>query len=186
MARCGPGAFVEIPGQKTEKRYFPVLKALLGGKSGRPKSFSPKLRNFFYVFRFGRPDPQGQEIAKYWFFRPFWPRTALGTERNSGRKTEKHNFPVLEALLGGGSSRPKSFSPKLRIFFTFSFWPLGQPDPQGREITKCEIAKSLGHFGPRQPLALREIPGQKRKSTTSRVQLVGYQKDGNTHPSARS
>ena len=63
-------------GRKKEKLNFPVLGALLVGKSGRPKSFSPKLRNFYF---FGRPDPQGREIAKYWGFGPFWPRTALGT-----------------------------------------------------------------------------------------------------------
>ena len=33
----------------------------------------------FYVLRFGRPDPQGRKIAKYGYFRPFWPRTAFGT-----------------------------------------------------------------------------------------------------------
>ena len=33
----------------------------------------------FYILRFGRPDPHRQEIAKYGGFRPFWPRTALGT-----------------------------------------------------------------------------------------------------------
>ena len=53
--------------------------------------FLPEVAQLSYVFRFGRPDPQGREITKYWFSRPFWPRTALGT--NSGRKTEKHNIP---------------------------------------------------------------------------------------------
>ena len=33
----------------------------------------------FLHLRFDRPDPQGREIAKYGGFRPFWPRTALGT-----------------------------------------------------------------------------------------------------------
>ena len=65
-----------------------------------------------------------------------WPVLALGTQRNSGpgRETQKCNFPVLEALLRGKSSRPKSFSQKLRNFFhTFRF---GRPDPQGRKIAK--------------------------------------------------
>ena len=52
------------PGRKTAKRNFPELGALLGGKSVRPKSFSPKLRNFFFIFRFGRTDLNGREIAK--------------------------------------------------------------------------------------------------------------------------
>ena len=34
---------------------------------------------FFFVLRFAQPDPQGQEIAKYEYDRPFWPRTDLGT-----------------------------------------------------------------------------------------------------------
>ena len=33
----------------------------------------------FYRSRFARPGLQGREIAKYGYFRPFWPRTALGT-----------------------------------------------------------------------------------------------------------
>ena len=35
------------PGRQTRKRTFLVLGALFGGKSGRPKSFSSKVRNFF-------------------------------------------------------------------------------------------------------------------------------------------
>ena len=81
LARSGPWARREIlsPGGKHQKHNFPVLGTLLVKKSGRPKSFCPKLRFLFYIFRFGRPDPHRQEIAEYWFFRPFWPRTALGT-----------------------------------------------------------------------------------------------------------
>ena len=49
----------------------------------------------FYILCFALPDPQGREIAKYGDFRPFWPRTAFGTQRNHGRglKTEKTRFP---------------------------------------------------------------------------------------------
>ena len=47
------------PGSKTEKRDFPDLGALLGGKSDRPKIFSQKWRNFFTFCVLGR------EIAKY-------------------------------------------------------------------------------------------------------------------------
>ena len=66
-------------GRKTEKHNFPVLGALLGGQSGRPKSLSPEMSQLFYILCFGRPDPQRREIAMYWGFRPFWPRTAFGT-----------------------------------------------------------------------------------------------------------
>ena len=53
------------------------LGGLLGGKFVRPKTFSPKLRNFFTFCILA--DPHGREIAKYWVFRHFWPRAALGT-----------------------------------------------------------------------------------------------------------
>ena len=48
------------------KRNFPMLGALVGGKPSRPKSLSPKFRSLFTFLRFGRPDPHGREIAKYW------------------------------------------------------------------------------------------------------------------------
>ena len=115
---------------ETDKRNFPVLEVLLGRKSGR---FLPEIAQPFYGLRFGRPDPHGQEIAKYLVFGPFWPRTALGTKRNSGRKTEKRNFPVLEALWGGAESgHPKIFSPKLRNFFTLSV--LADRTPRGEKL----------------------------------------------------
>ena len=49
------------------------------------------------ILHFDRPDPHGRENAKYEDFRPFWPRTAVGTWRNPGPrpKTENRNFPVL-------------------------------------------------------------------------------------------
>ena len=63
------------PGPKTEKRNFPEL----GGLLGAPQKFLSKSAQLSYILHFGRPDPHGREIAKYWFSRPFWPRTALGT-----------------------------------------------------------------------------------------------------------
>ena len=80
-------------GPKTEKCNFPELGALLGGKSIRPKRFLPKSAQLLDCLCFGRPDPQGQEITKYVFFRHFWPRAALGTWRYSGANTEKHRQP---------------------------------------------------------------------------------------------
>ena len=73
-------------------------------------------------------------------------------------KTEKRNFPELEALLRKNSSRPKIFSPKLRNFFTFSVLTDRTPGDRNREILVY--------------LAVREIPGEKRKKKNSRVQLV--------------
>ena len=109
--------------------------------------------NFFFGWT-----PTWSETVIYWGFGPFW---AAGTQRNSeNRKTQ---FRGLGALLGGKSVCRKKFSQKLRNFFTFCV--VGQPDPQGRESQNTGL---LGPFGPGQPLALREIPGGKQKSTTSR------------------
>ena len=47
------------PGQKTRKRNFPVLGALLGGDSGRPKKFSPKFRAFCTVYVSADQTPAG-------------------------------------------------------------------------------------------------------------------------------
>ena len=47
-ASFGPRALREIQGPG-RKHNFPELRALLGGKSVRPKSFSPKVRNVLTV-----------------------------------------------------------------------------------------------------------------------------------------
>ena len=82
-----------------------MLGALLGGKSGRPKSFSPKLRNFFYILCFGRPDPQGREIAKYGVLGHFGLGRPLalreipgGKQKNTNRhiETEKRETNPLQ------------------------------------------------------------------------------------------
>ena len=134
-----------------KKRNFPAL--------GVPKSKKTSYHAIrdgcpqpVYILRFGRPDPHGQEIAKYGYFRPFWPRTALGTYGNpgAGPKTEKCNFLVLGALFGKTSGRPKSFSPKVRNFFTFYVFADGSPTGE-----KSQNTGVLGHFGLGRPLALR-------------------------------
>ena len=81
----------------------------------------------------GRTDPHGREIARYWFSRPLWPRTAFGTGRNSRRKPERRNFPVLGALLGG-IRLPTQFlleNPQLLCVQHFFC-----PHPHGQEIAK--------------------------------------------------
>ena len=87
LARFGLGRLQKFRARrKKQKCNYPVLEALFGGKSVRPESFSPKLCNSFLPFPLwpaGRP-------GKYWL--GLGPRTALGTQRNSGRKTEKTQF----------------------------------------------------------------------------------------------
>ena len=64
---------------ENRKTQFPGAGGTFGGEIRPPQNFLPEIAQLFYTFRFGRPDPQGREIAKCWFFRPFWPRTALDT-----------------------------------------------------------------------------------------------------------
>ena len=56
-------------GLKIEKHNLPALE-VPKSKTGNTLS-GMVVRNFFYILRFARPDPQGWEIAKYWFFCPF-------------------------------------------------------------------------------------------------------------------
>ena len=64
---------------KNGKTRFPGPRGTFGGGNRPPQKFLPKIAHLFYNLRFGRPDPQGREIAKYRFSGPFWPRAALGT-----------------------------------------------------------------------------------------------------------
>ena len=70
-------------------------------------------RDFFFFSR----TPRWSQSVIYWGFGLF---CAAGTYRNFGprSKTEKRNFPELEALLGKKSVHPKSFSQKWHNFFT--------------------------------------------------------------------
>ena len=77
-------------------------------------------------------------------------------------KTEKHNFPVLGALLEKKYGDPKSCSPKVRNFFTFYVLA----DRMGR---KSQNTGFLCHFGLGRPLAL-EIRGGKQKNTNSHIE----------------
>ena len=72
----------------------------------------------------------------------FWPVLALGTWKNSRRKTRKCHFPVLGALLWGKSGRPTSFSPKLRNLFILSVLAEKRPT-----CGKSQNTGGLGHFG---------------------------------------
>ena len=73
-ARFGAQALEEIqgPGRKQKNIVFPELGALLGGGIRPPQTFLSEFAHLFYILGFGRPDPHGRKIAKYWFFRPFW------------------------------------------------------------------------------------------------------------------
>ena len=84
------------PGPKSEKNANCWCKGSQNKKNVTMLS-GMDVRNPSNVLRFGRPEPQGWEIAKYRDFRPFWPRTAFGIEKNPGHRleTEKRDFLVL-------------------------------------------------------------------------------------------
>ena len=69
---------------ENRKTQFPGPGGTFRGEIRPLQKFLPEIAQFFYVLCFGRPDPHRREIAKYWGFRHFWTRTALGTQRNSG------------------------------------------------------------------------------------------------------
>ena len=47
------------------KNAISQVPGALSGKNPDASKVSPRKCAFFYIFRFGRPDPHGQEIAKY-------------------------------------------------------------------------------------------------------------------------
>ena len=63
-----------------------------GPKSGKHK-FLVSARKCAIILTFSVFADRTPTGAKYGGFRPFWPKTALGTQRSSRRKTEKHKQP---------------------------------------------------------------------------------------------
>ena len=89
-------------------------------------------------------------MAKYGIFRPFGPKTALGTERNPrlGPKSENRNFPVL-----GVPKREKqstTLSGMVVRNCVASSYILANRSPMGGKPRNTGIS---GHFGPVLPLA---------------------------------
>ena len=126
-----------------------------------PRCLGMVSRNFprRHFFQSGSP-PAGNSDLVVFSGGLFW---AFGTWRSSGpgRKTRKRNFPVLEALFFWSES-PERFSSKHRNFFTFHVLA-----DQTRADGKSRTEGYRFHFGPGQPLALRAVPGGKRKNATS-------------------
>ena len=65
------------PGPKTIKHNFPGLGALLGGKSGRPQSFSLKVRNFLTFHILADRTPTGGKRPNTGLGHPLAPRETL-------------------------------------------------------------------------------------------------------------
>ena len=90
-AKTGKLQFRDAEGPEMKKKSYQAIR------DGCPQ--------LFYFYLVANRTPRGREIAKYGYFRPFWPRTALGTQRNPGHglETENRNFPAL----GGPKSKTK-------------------------------------------------------------------------------
>ena len=114
-------------------------KSQFPGAEGPEKKCYHDIRDvcprLFYTLPLGQPDPQGQEIAKYGDFRPFWPRTAFGTWRNPGHglEMENRNFPVLGVPKLKGKSYHAIWDGCPQLFYVLCF---ARPDPHRREIAK--------------------------------------------------
>ena len=126
-----PLALREIPVAETEKHNFPALRV--------PKSKAKVTTlsgmvfcNFFTLCVLPDRTPTGWKSQNTGISGHF----GLGTERNpgAGPKMEKCNFPVLGALLGGKSGRPKKFPRKCATFLYLTFWPTGPPRAGNHEI----------------------------------------------------
>ena len=96
MAHLGPLALREFPGPGGTHE-FTGARGTLWGEVRPPES--SKLRNCFAFHVLADRTPTGQKSRNTVFFSPLWPRTAFGTWRNSGQKTEKQNFPVLRSKI---------------------------------------------------------------------------------------
>ena len=124
------------------------------GKKPDTQKFLPKTAQLFYILCFDRPDPQGREIAKYWGFRPFWPRAAPWHLEKFRAENRKTRFPGARSPFGKKTRTPKSFSRKLRNIFTFCV--LTDRTPRGG---KSQNTVFLGPFGLGQPLGTERNSG---------------------------
>ena len=118
-----------------------MLAALQAKKSGRPKSFSQKLRNFS-TFSVGRPDLQGQEIAKHWVgvLGHFGLRQPLALREI--RENRKKKFNGARGTFSREIRPPEDFLPEIaQLFYTVCF---DRPDPRGGKSPNTDF---LGHFG---------------------------------------
>ena len=149
---------------KNRKTQFPGARGTFGEKNRAPKSFSRKLRNFFTFCVLTDRTPRGGKSQNTVFLGPFGLGQSLGTSRNSGPKTEKHNFPELEALLGKNPSAPKVYARNCTTFLHFVFWPSGPPRPGN-----CEILFFLAFWPRAAPWHLEKFWAKNRKTQFPRA-----------------
>ena len=71
-----------------------MLGALLGGKSGRPKSFSPKGRNFFTFYVLADRTPTGEKSRNTGFLGHFCLGQPLALREIQGGKQKNTNSHI--------------------------------------------------------------------------------------------
>ena len=77
-------------GKKPQKTQLPGARGGFRGEIRPPKKFLSENARPLKKYDFADRDPHGGKLRN-WVFGPLWPRTAFGTYRNSGRKTENRN-----------------------------------------------------------------------------------------------
>ena len=91
----GRGHLFEIRARvRNGKPRFPRARGTLGGEIRPPQKFLLKIAHFFYILRFGRPDPQGGKPHNTGFLGPFVLGQPLALGEIPVGKTEKHNSPI--------------------------------------------------------------------------------------------
>ena len=121
--------------------------------------------NFF----FGRTPRERIAFVEPFGQTPTWSETVIqwsfGAFRGWAGNRKMHFPSARGSFRGGKSGRPKSFSQNVRNFFTF--FVLTDRTPRGGKSRNTGV---LGHFGLGRPLALREIPDGKQKTTNSLIE----------------
>ena len=120
---------------------FPKARGTFGGGIRPPQKFLPEIVQLFYILCFGELQPHGQLIARYWDFRPFWPRAAPWHLQKFRAENGKTQSPGARGTFTGKIRPPKKFLPeKAQLFHILRF---GRPDPNGREIAKYWFSRPL-------------------------------------------
>ena len=155
-------ALREIPGWK-QKNAISQSLGHFWGKSVRPKSFSPKVRNFFTICVLADRTPTGGKSQNTGILGPF----GLGQPLAERFRAEngKMQFPGARGTFGEKIPPPQEFLPKIaQLFYMLCF---RRPDPHGREIAKYRFSRP---FWPRAaPWHLAKFRAGNRKTQFPRA-----------------
>ena len=120
------------------------------------------VRNFLVFYVLPDRTPRGRKLPNTGILGYFCPGRLWHLQKSRARaENGKMKFPSARGTFGAKSGCPKSFSLKVRNFFTF--YVLADRTPMGEKSRNTWV---LGHFGLGQPLALREIRGRKKNANS--------------------